>query len=203
MAATQTLVLVPGTNGGKDDWTSAGSPFRVFFIGKGYRCIQFLGWTGDLDGVPGIVGENGKHADWIAGGWAASYLLAAMPYEDRVVIAHSHGGNVMPYACALAGLSIRALITVCTPVRKDMFDTYAAAKPHIGHWTHVYADGWDLWQRAGELFDGAVGWNRTMPAADQNVGLTGISHTKLLTDPPRFPQLQRLIEAALVAEVTP
>jgi pimeloyl-ACP methyl ester carboxylesterase len=187
----KTLVLVPGT-GGHTEWTAPGSPLRVFLIERGYRCVQFLGWSGDVDGVPQF-GENGTHADWISGGWALSYLLQAISYEDRNIIAHSHGGQVAAYACARTGIAVRSLVTVSTPVRKDMGETYAAAKPHIGYWRHVYATGWDFWQRAGELFDGHVGWSRTMPDANENVGVKDVSHSKLLTEEALFPRFAELI----------
>jgi len=193
-----TLVLVGGTwTQGDRDWTSPASPLRIYLMGKGYHCIQFQGWSGDIDGIP-TFGENGPHADWKAGGFGLSYLLQAMPYEDRNVIAHSHGGNTAVYTPVLAGCPILTLTTVCTPVRKDMLDVYREAKPNIGHWTHIYADGWDLMQRLGEMFDGAFGWTREMPDADRNVGIKGISHSKLLNEAKWFPQLVDLLQKETV-----
>lgn len=192
-----TLILVPGTLGGRNDWTAKGSPLRNYLAGQGFACEQFQGFTGNVDGVPNPL-ENGAHADWIAGGYALNYMLMCRPYEERNIVAHSHGGNVAAYAAGRAGLKVRSLITVCTPVRKDMLKIYADAKPAIGWWRHVYADGWDLWQRLGEAFDGSIGWKRDMPNADQNVGIKGISHATLLEDPKRFPLFLKQVDLCRV-----
>jgi pimeloyl-ACP methyl ester carboxylesterase len=183
------LILVPGTWHG--DWVEKESPFRQYLEAHDFRCLPFRGWSGDVDGIPaGLnLAESKKHSDWIAGGWSLMYLLRNLPYEKRNVIAHSHGGQVAIYAAALARLQIHRLVTVCTPVRKDMAEMYAKAKPLIGRWRHVSADGWDFMQRAGELFDGNLNWTqaRKMPEAHENVLIKGIGHSKLLYAPECFP----------------
>jgi len=178
-----TAILIPGTWGGKNDWSCDGSPFRRYLETRGVDSIQFRGWSGDVDGFLYDPMENGSHSDWKAGGWALRYLLARDPHP---VIAHSHAGQVTAYCAAYTNTYIPALITVCTPVRNDMRPIYHDARKNLGHWRHVYATGWDLMQRAGELFDGHIGWTRKMAEADDNVGIPKISHSKLLEDPAQF-----------------
>jgi len=178
-----TVILIPGTWGGKNDWSCEGSLFRRYLTTRGFDAVQFRGWSGDVDGFLFDPLENGGHSDWIAGGWALRYLLAREPYP---VIAHSHAGQVCAYCAAETRAPLSALVTVCTPVRKDMREIYRNARLNIGHWRHVYASGWDLMQRAGELFDGHVGWERKMAEADDNVAIPKISHSKLLEDPTFF-----------------
>ena len=184
------LILVPGTWGGqKGDWTSEGSPFRTFVEARDFECLNFQGWSGDVDGVP-LIGENGSHADWIAGGYGLAYFLKTIPYYKRNIFAHSHGGQVVAYCCAKTKTPIRRLLTIATPVRKDMFTIYKEAKLYMGYWTHVRSKGWDLMQRLGEAFDGHWGWTRNMPDANVNVTIPGISHSKLLHDVKYIPLLE-------------
>jgi hypothetical protein len=178
----QTVILVPGTWGGKNDWSCEGSPFRRYLETRGFNAIQFRGWSGDVDGLYDPL-ENGSHSDWRAGGWALRYLLARDPHP---IIGHSHAGQVIAYCAAETRTPISALVTVCTPVRKDMEPSYREASLNIGHWRHVYASGWDLLQRAGELFDGHIGWVRQMAEAHDNVGIPKIGHSRLFDDPAQF-----------------
>ncbi len=177
------VIFAPGTWGGTNDWSCEGSTFWRYLESKGFMPVQFHAFSGDVDGLAYEPFENGKHSDWRAGGWGLAYLLQKLTYP---VIGHSHAGQCAAYCAAESRTYIPALITVCTPVRKDMRPLYREAAAQIGHWTHVYADGWDLTQRLGELFDGQWGWERKMAEADQNLALKGISHSKLLEDPAYF-----------------
>ena len=177
------VILGPGTWGGTNDWSCEGSPFWRYLEGKGFTPIRFRGFSGDVDGLPFEPFENGTHSDWRAGGWALAYFLRL---GSAAAIAHSHFGNLAAYCAAETGVTIPALVTVCTPVRNDMHEVYEQARKHIGHWRHVYSTGWDFWQRAGELFDGSIGWTRMMSAAHDNVGIPNISHSKVLEDPAYF-----------------
>lgn len=181
-----TLALVGGTWGG--DWLADGTPFRQYVEARDFTCIPFEGWSGDVDGLPCEFGKNGKHSDWIAGGFALAYFLRGIPYSGRNVIAHSHGGQVIAYCALRTGTPIRNLVTVCTPVRSDMTPAYHALQEVVGHWRHVSAAGWDFFQRAGELADGHFGWQRKMPKAPNvdNVLIKGIGHSRLLNDPEFF-----------------
>jgi len=176
------VILVPGTWYRTDGWSSPGSPFCRYLESRGFEAIQFRGWSGDVDGFGYDPLENGSQSDWKAGGWALRYLLARDPYP---VIAHSHAGQVAAYCAAETRAPISALVTVCTPVRKDMRAIYREARLNIGHWRHAYATNWDLMQRLGELFDGHVGWERKMAEAHDNVGIP-MSHSTLLENPAQF-----------------
>jgi pimeloyl-ACP methyl ester carboxylesterase len=179
---TTTVVLVEGTWGGT--WASDPcSPFRDLLRRRGFAGVLFEGWTTDVDGVPSLWRRT-KHADWIAGGHALAYFLERLPIEDRNLIAHSHGANVVLYACALHQIPVRRLITVCSPVRRDMQVTADQAKPHIGRWRHISSNKADKMQRLGELFDGHFGWGeRKWAQADENLSIPGIGHSGLLNEP--------------------
>src|SRR5690348_2667600 len=126
------VILVPGTWHG--EWSDPDSPFWTFLEAQRFRPLKFRGWSGDVDGLPHVIDpqKSEKLSDWIAGGWALFYLLRNLPYERRNVVAHSHGGQVALFAAGLARVQIHRLITVCTPVRKDMADIRKLAAPRIG-----------------------------------------------------------------------
>jgi hypothetical protein len=179
-----TVILVEGTWGG--GWAYPGSPLRKKLEARNFKCIRFQGWSTDVDGVPNFLGlEAGKHADWIAGGYAFGYQLASLPFEERNVICHSHGINPVLYQAKNSQVPIRNLVSVCSPVRGDMQETATAARPYIKHWRHISATDWDFMQRAGELFDGHWNWKqvRKWEQADENVQIPKIGHSKLLNDP--------------------
>ena len=176
------ILLVQGTWGGT--WAREGTPFRQMLAAQHVTTLEPFEWSYDLSGVLTWMGRT--HSDWIAGGAALTYYLRGLPYEQRNVIAHSHGGQVAAYAAAHSDCWIRRLITVSTPVRKDMQDTWAQARPNIGAWTHVAAKRGDWMIRLGELFDGAFGWTRQMPSADRNLIFPNIGHTGLFTDQQYF-----------------
>lgn len=155
-------------------------------------------WTTSLDGLwpwPWQRAET-KHLTWRAAGLNKyAYLvppiyggaengIAATPMATRLVD-HSHAGNVTAYACA-AGLYVHVLITIGTPVRDDMAEVWAQARPRIGTWVHVHSDSSDWWQVAGGLFDGKLGIDRKMPLADVNIRIPRVGHTGILTDPTAF-----------------
>ena len=90
----------------------------------------------------------------------------------------------MAYGAA-AGLRIPRLITIGSPVRGDMAEVWARARPQIGRWLHLYSAG-DWWQIFGQFGDGVIGRRRSMPLADRNVEVPGVHHADLLRDPARF-----------------
>jgi hypothetical protein len=179
------VFLVEGTWGGT--WAEEGSSLRQFLEARGLECVRFRGWTTDVDGVPNVL-ESGKHADWISGGFALGYQLETVPYEDRNIICHSHGINPVLYQGAQSCVAIRNLISVCSPVRKDMQGTANDARPHIKRWRHISATDWDFMQRAGELFDGQWSWSqvRKWAQADENVQIPKIGHSKMMYDPDKI-----------------
>lgn len=103
-----------------------------------------------------------------------------MPFADRNVIAHSHGGQVALF-CAARGVPIRTLTTVGTPVRHDV--PAAAARKRVLFWQHIYDKHCDWVQKLGQLADGKVSTERRFRLSGvQNHGLAGISHSKVLRD---------------------
>jgi hypothetical protein len=180
-----TVVLVEGTFGGT--WAADPiSPFRVDLRRHGFTALHFQGWTTNVDGVPIDLWQRGRHRDWVAGGYALSYFLERLPYEHRNVICHSHGIAPVLYALALRGdlVPMRRLVSVCSPVRRDLQDVADDARPYVDRWRHVSSSQGDPWQRLGELFDGHVGWGaRKWEQAHENVSIPGIGHSKLLNDP--------------------
>jgi hypothetical protein len=85
----------------------------------------------------------------------------------------------------LAGLlapygGLHTLITICTPVRKDMRDAYDAV---TCPWLHVYDA--NIWSNRMQLFGARLSFEMKMPGA-QNLKLKGIGHSELVRDPLRF-----------------
>jgi hypothetical protein len=205
---TAPLYIVPiaGTEGWGDPWWQDGSPWLQALENANCRAWRLDGrpfrWSTDLDGanvvacawnaLRGLLRRTRHpvlHRDWRAGGDACGYYLRDVPYEARNLVAHSHGGQVALYTAA-DGTPIRTLVTVGTPVRGDMEDVYAAARPHIGWHLHVCDAVFDLWGTLGQLFDGDVRIERTWPKVvaggpgpDLTLTLEHIGHTKLLHDP--------------------
>jgi hypothetical protein len=93
---------------------------------------------------------------------------------------------VVLYACADHDLKVGTLISVGSPVRKDMMCVAKRARGNIGTWIHVHSDGSDRWQWFGELFDGHFGIVREHPLADRNDSVPGVGHGNLLRQPQHF-----------------
>lgn len=178
---TLPLMIVPiaGTEGWGDTWWQDGSLWLTTLANSHVYPVRLDGrpfrWSTDLDGLGGFAAVGNMlrglwrrpqhavlHRDWEAGGDALGYFLRDLPYQSRNIIAHSHGGQVALY-CAAAGMPIRTLTTVGTPVREDMFRVYQDARPHLGFHLHVCDARFDLWGTLGQLFDGQVSIQRTWP----------------------------------------
>lgn len=186
------LVCVPGTWGFDGDlarlgidWWQPDSRLAQYLATQGY-VNQFaprtFTWSTALD--------IGKPLNWKSGGITLFvWLVPPLCPEQRVrpddtrVLAHSHGGQAALYAAGVAGLKIQSLVTVSTPVRRDVLrDVMPAARENIGHWTHFYSE-WDWTQAAGSVLDGRLGVFRQMPDADVNIMVPKAGHSKLLHDP--------------------
>lgn len=194
--------------GSKARWWQSGTPFVEFFAASGLALIDpddpFV-WNTNVDGAsPTWLPFSDKHRDWICGGInlrqrlkpspygpdAASYI----PYEDRNLVAHSHGLQVALYAAAgitasgacTKPLRIRRLVSVMGPVRDDMTEIAEIARPQIGEWLHLCSDHSDLVQVLGGVLDGRFGIVREHPLADRNEKIAGVGHTGLLEDPDYF-----------------
>lgn len=198
------LLLIHGTWGRGDRWYRPGSPLVVSARAQGLDLLHpepFL-WSGRIGGLPVLVpddpdnhADDGGRLEWANEGRHLTYYCAALrPGTPVSIISHSHGGNLAAIAIARGDLMIRHLITVSTPVRKDMEPYYREARRRIdagqGHWIHTYGDWWrDIWLKVGELGDGRIGWHSRMPWAHTNLHARGAGHSDVIRDPSWFDRL--------------
>lgn len=176
-------VPVAGTNGWNDAWCMRfGSPFAAMMRKQGFDQVYSkdgrpFRWTTNLTGLKWW----GQERDWQAGADALCYFLERLPYEDRNVIAHSHGGQVAIFLAA-SGVQLRTLTTVGTPVRKDVPAFKAALQ--IGLWLHIYDMQRDWTQLLGMAGDGHLQMDRRfLVGRVLNRPLQGIGHSAVLKDP--------------------
>jgi hypothetical protein len=84
-------------------------------------------------------------------------------------------------------LRIRRLITVATPVRKDMLNIMLPAieqSKTFESWHHIYSPDDGIWQKWGSFFSGNKQFKRQMPEPAINIERPGFDHTELM-----FPKL--------------
>lgn len=122
---------------------------------------------------------------WVQWGKALGYYLDSIPYYDRNVIAHSHGGQ-LALVCATIGVRLHRLLTIATPRREDMDEFARGAALNIGSWHHVCDRDSDRIGWWGAFGDGHFGNSRIHPHAHQNICIPKISHSRLLSDPQAF-----------------
>jgi hypothetical protein len=175
---------IGGTHSWNDGWWKDNEhPFAKMMAVRGHYPIRFrdgrpFRWSGALDGL------LGSDLDWQAAADALAYFLDSVPFEDRNVIAHSHGGNCA-LICAASHVSLRTLTTVGTPHRVEV--DALLAKKYIGYWQHIYDVKRDLWQWLGQIGPHQLqAERRFLIPGVQNYGLEGISHSKVLRDPAYF-----------------
>ncbi len=175
-------VPIAGTFAWGDGWViDDNDPFTVFMNERGFRPIRAqdgrpFRWSTNLAGLLPWRGLR----DWEAGGDALAYFLEPVPYADRNLIAHSHGGQPPAFAAA-SGVKIRSLTTVGTPVRTDV--PWDAAEPNIGRHVHVYDETWDWMGWLGAIGDSHISGIRYFANCGvYNVGLKQIDHSKILRD---------------------
>lgn len=191
-------IPVQGTHGWDENpnlecWWENGSDFSRFLFSR--NLIQFnpvlpFQWSTELDGL-----FRPSHIVWKAAGYALRYYIGdhlpssgqRIPQSARNIIAHSHGGQVVFYACA-GGMRVQNLVTVGTPVRGDMEGIIKLARPNIANWTHICDSKADLISIAGAISDGRFRLRHTMELADRNDDCRdlGISHSRILNTPPVF-----------------
>jgi hypothetical protein len=191
------VYLVEGTWGGQE-WVRWDSPLRKHLHNRGIRVAGVIPWSYDVGGVPGLWASD-KHSDWRAGGYTVAQVLHSLPYADRNLWCHSHGGQLPFFAAGVYQCPIRRLVTFATPFRKDMESHILQAKWRIGYWTHVAAADWDFTAWAGGVFDGQLWGGRAQPHADLSIRPKGIGHSKLLKDPDHFEHLDGLIDITRAA----
>lgn len=167
---------------------SPASPFvRQVLVPLGFTALP-LKWSSNLGGVrwwPWNWGRPDTHIDWRAAADNFVARLRYVPSHERVVISHSHGGNVMAYVAAQ--MPIRLWIDVASPVRLgDMADVYRRARANTEFWVHVHSDFSDRMQLLGAFFDGHFGFVRKNPYAHENVFVPNRGHSKVLVDESEF-----------------
>lgn len=182
---------VPGTWGESNEskWWTKDSAFsqHVKKLGLDPLRARDFYWSTDINGASLFsIFSASKHSDWKAAGASLEYYFDGVTVKDRNIIAHSHGLQVVLYACSLFGLEINTLTSVSGPVRKDMAEVAAKARPKIGYWTHIHSDSSDRMQWFGELFDGALKIVRAHPLADINFKIPKVGHSDILYKPELF-----------------
>jgi pimeloyl-ACP methyl ester carboxylesterase len=176
-------VAIAGTHGWRDGWaTDDQSDFALQMHAHNFHMIRTdqgdaFQWSGDLNGLL-------HRTDWQAGAMALAYFLDGVPYDDRNLIAHSHGGQVVFHYVAL-GRKIRTLTTVGTPPRSDV--PMLLAKPYIGFHQHIYDEKVDWMGWLGQFGEHDLNKSRKMPYADLNISVKDISHSKILRDAAYIP----------------
>lgn len=178
---TDSWVNVPVAGSAKvpaAQWWQNGSVFNTRLAAQGVELLcpdDPFQWDSNLSGT---FFTHTDRREWQAAGLALRQYFdrANVPLCDRNVVAHSHGLQVVMYACAF-GLKLRNLVTVCGPVRADMTQVTKLARTRIGYWLAI-SDPGDPIQAAGELFDGPLHRPVALnPYADVNDSVPGITHT--------------------------
>lgn len=201
----RTYVAVPGTWAWRerhepDAWFQSTSAFAVAMREQGLTPLRperpFM-WTTRINGdglwrrwlAPIIPRswERGDTKDWES---AAPALVdyCELGNGPDVIIAHSHAGQVLALAAARYGLRCPLVVTVSTPVRDDLEREYFALRRAADTWRHLYDSKADWIAVLGGAGDGHMGLTRAMPQAHENVGVRGVSHTGVLTDPKVLPK---------------
>lgn len=185
-------IAIAGTGGIRraTDWDWPDSAFTKFLVKRGCEPLvisplkRFM-WSTMPDGI------DKSNDTWDASGRALAHYICPpladdcmLKPEETYIIAHSHAGNVVAYACGKYGLKVEGLITIGMPIRKDMYEVYEAANKNIKRHLHLHAGWKDYWQVFGALFDGRFGIHRKHPFA-VNAKMSG-GHGTVLRDPNQF-----------------
>lgn len=170
----------PGTR-----WYEKDSDFCLFLKEHSFEHLypnHSFEWSAELEGIP--LASKVNHSSWIAGAKALIYYLdlSKTPLENRNIICHSHGLNVVLYACGLYKLQLNNLISVSSPIRNDMREVADIAIDNIEHYLHIRDSRKDWMGTLGQLFDGRFSFDRTNKWADDEDIVKGISHSKILRD---------------------
>lgn len=187
-------LAIAGTGGAgrPDEWSALSSPFTAFLRTQGLTPLvederRSYGWDTALDGI------DGHDYAWDYSGKNLFHYIVpplgsgepSIPPAETFIIAHSHAGNVVAYACGKYGLKVEGLITVGTPIRGNLTSLYEAASKNIARHLHLHAGWKDYVQALGSLFDGRFGLHREHPFAT-NQQMPG-GHTDILCKPALFP----------------
>lgn len=177
------------------DWWEFGSEFNKFATKRNTlmsRPADPFVWSTNLDGLSRfawlrklITHKQGNY-NWDAAGWAFNNYQSGVTYWHRSTILHSHGLQVISYACGKYNLELPVLVTFASPIRSDLKDLYKKARKNIRYWIHIYDPEFDFMQWAGGLFDSDCGNSRECSYADINIPIPTSSHSNLLKNPNYF-----------------
>lgn len=180
--STFKLIALPGTHGFEDDWYRPNSFFMQEAKRHGVELFNeedpFI-WSTNIDG---LIGRNDG---WSAAGSSLRWYIGKKcehgikPHPSVNIIAHSHAGQIAAYAMAQR-VKCHTLITVGTPVRKDMEDIWKMARPYMQYWFHIRTKGFDKWQFLGSISRWRPSSNRDFDLANLNYVIPGETHYGLL-----------------------
>jgi hypothetical protein len=201
-----TITPVPGTWAWEDipfraaktevQWWIAHSALMRMFASHGVYVALPQGrqyrWSTDLGGLGGwfsrlFHGRKGRlqdHRDWQTGGDALlTFLtLAQLAHEDMNVLCHSHGWQVVAYACAY-GLRLHNVVAVAPPIRQDMMGAYRLTAERTCNLLHVIDSDKDATAEHGALGDGSFIRTRRLRLPNVQIAeVEGISHSRILHD---------------------
>lgn len=182
-------IPVHGTGGldSAEDWWRDGSDFCKAAGENGLQCEENIDpfyWDGKVDGI-GILTVltfglyHDKHEVWIEGGLKLRSRLRLSKLEDRNLILHSHALQIAAYS----NIPLNNIITVGSPVRKDMETYYDRLRKNCNRWMHIYDERWDKIALLGQFGDGRWFGSRHCNQAHENVRLKDIGHSKILHTP--------------------
>ncbi len=192
------VIPVHGTwdlNGKKEKcWWEEGSDFNklaeknnIFYGGS----EPFI-WSGRVDGINwktvltfGLSKDS--HDDWRTAGYAFRHYIKPYKLVNRNCIIHSHGLQLVAYA----NIKLNNIITVGSPIRKDMFPLYEQLLNNCESWLHIYDEVWDRMGFLGQVGDGKWFGSRAcmISAGDKAVNnhkLKSIDHSRILRQQPEI-----------------
>ena len=193
------VLLVQGTWGGDDPWwVPRVGDFAKAVEAAGHEVINGrpFNWEGGLGGI--VPFTSADLLIWKgAGRYLREYLdprRALSPYvpEETAIIAHSHGRQVVKYACHL-GLRVQKVILVSGPVRHDVDERTFGARANMGSLVCINGGKRDRMQIFGGLFDGHWGIHRQDPEATIYEQFPDADHGSFLTDPRHFDYVLRYL----------
>ena len=104
----------------------------------------------------GAIGGWRHHQPWKAGARNIYDWIQKGHFDASQLnfICYSHAGQVIAYLCAMRPrLPIRSVVTICSPMRRDMDDVWAHSELTPDNHLHLYARGWgDRWRWFGQGF---------------------------------------------------
>ena len=191
-------VPIAGTNEHGASWCKPGSLFDTYLtrlgITRRQAARQF--WSRALAGT---FFTGSGHRVWQFGGDDLRvYLDSISSYRlaRTILIAHSYGGAVLAYALAKRPrIRVGAIITVGTPIRRDLDEVWEVARTSTQWHVHLYGTGFGSWMR----WVGQRGrFARRMRWADLNYSVKG-GHSGVLRKAQHIPQFAQAITSAKAA----